>query len=259
MSSEPDHIIGTALRELADEATPPRLNAGALWRAGRRRRWAAITASAAGAAAAAALIPLALLGVLAAPGPGPAITHPLPPLQLRQVARIADRSCPPRSHGLPGPSKDQCFYFTRARMTISRFAAVKIAEQVVTCNGPRHGHPRPVHVIGPVPITGVGPGTITLSFRLQRAGIGPYARLTHTLVGQPSPRNQVAIIANGVVIFHPRVVTKVSPSSPPYLMMTASTLHSPQHPGGWIVQLGWLTRTQARDFLGYLPAPACLR
>jgi hypothetical protein len=254
--SEPDHIIGTALRELADEATPPRLNAGALWRAGRRRRWAAITTSVAGAAAA-ALIPLAIVGALAKPGPtlGPASTHRPPPIQFRQVARIADSRCPPRSHGLPGISKDECFYFTHTRMTISRFASVKIAEQKVTCGGTG----RPVlHVTGPVPGPAEGPGTIVLSFRLQRADIHPYAGLTQKLVKRPSPRNQLAIIANGVVIFHPPIVTEVSGSNYRHITMTASTLHSPQHPGGWIFQLGWLTRAQAREFLGYLPARACL-
>ena len=255
--SEPDHIIGTALRELADEAAPPRLNAGALWRAGRRRRWAAITTSVAGAAAAAALIPLAILGVLAKPAPtlGPASTHRPPPIQFRQVARIAASRCPPRSHGLPGISKDECFYFTHTRMTISRFASVKIAGQMATCGGTGR---RVLHVTGPVPGPAEGPGTIVLSFRLQRADIHPYAGLTQELVNQPSPRDQLAIIANGVVIFHPHIVNNVSSLPALYIMMTASTLHSPQHPGGWIFQLGWVTRAQAQEFLGYLPAPACL-
>jgi hypothetical protein len=254
--SEPDHIIGIALRELADEAAPPRLNAGALWRAGRRRRWAAITTSVAGAAAAAALIPLAILGVLAkpAPAPGPASTHRLVPIQLRQVARIADSRCPPRSHGLPGISKDECFYFTHTRMTISRFAAVKIAQQQVTCGGAGR---RAMHATGPVPGPAESPGTIVLSFRLQRADIHPYAGLTQKLVNQRSPRDQLAIIANGVVIFHPFIVNDVSVPSPLHIMMTASTLHSPQHPGGWIFQLGWLTKAQAQEFLSYHPAPAC--
>jgi hypothetical protein len=259
--SEPDHIIGTALRDLADEATPTRLNADALWRAGRRRRWAAITTSVAGAAA--ALIPLALLGALAnpapAPEPGPAASGSvLPPIQFRQVARIADSRCLPRSHGLPGISKAECFYFTRVGVTISRFASVKIAEQTVTCGGTRrvlHATLGPSH-FGSLP-PAEGPGTIVFSFRLQRADIHPYANLTQKLVNQPSPRNQLAIVANGVVIFHPQTVNDVSSLPAPSIMMTASTLHSPQHSGGWIFQLGWLTRPQAQEFLGHLPGPAC--
>ena len=140
-------------------------------------------------------------------------------------------------------------------MTISRFSFVRVAEQMVTCGGTGR---RVLHATDPVPGPGEGPGTIVLSFRLQRAGIHPYAGLTEKLVHQPSPRNQLAIISNGVVIFHPHIVNDVSASNPLYIMMTASTLHSRQHPGGWIFQLGWLTRAQAREFLGYLPAPACL-
>lgn len=266
--SKPDHIIGTALRELADEATPPRLNADVLWRAGRRRRWAAITTSVAGAAAAAALIPLALLGAVANPGPapGPPSTHRLPPIQfpiqLRQVATIADSGCPPGSHGLPGVSKDQCFHFTHTGMTISRFAAIRIAEQIMTCS--RNVRPFPgstgrrlLPVTGRVPASAEGPGTIVLGLHLQRADIRPYAGLTQKLANQPSPRNQLAIIANGVVMFHPRIVNDVSASSTSHITMAASTLHSPQHPGGWIVQLGWLTRAQAQQFLGHRPARAC--
>lgn len=256
--SEPDAIISTALRDLAAEATTPRLNPDALWRAGRRRRWAAITTSVAGAAAAAALLPLAILTTLANPAPahGPASTHGLPParfpIQFQQVARIAGSRCPPRSHGLPGISRDECFYFTHAKMTISRFDFVKIAEQMVTCGGSR----RVIHVKGPVPAE--PPGTIVLSFRLQRADIRPFADLTRKLARQVSPRDQLAIVAGGVVLFHPRIVNDL-PSLPAwYIVMTASTLHSPQHPGGWIFQLGWLTRAQAGEFLGYRPAPACL-
>ncbi len=253
--SESDHVIGAALRELADEATPPRLNAGALWRAGRRRRWAAITTSIAGAAAAAALIPLAVLGTLAQPAPtlGPASTHRLPPIQFRQVARIADSRCPPRSHGLPGISADECFYFTHTRMAISRFVSVKIARQMVSfCATGRRAR----HATGPVPGPAEGPGTIMLSFRLEGADIRPYAGLTRKLVNRPSPRNQLAIIANRAVIFHPRVVNAAYDSNA--LHITASTLGAPQQPGGWMFQLGWLTRAQAGEFLGYLPGSVCM-
>ena len=58
-----------------------------------------------------------------------------------------------------------------------------------------------------------------------------------------------------------QVARIVGGSCPPRshgLMMTASTLHSPQRPGGWIFQLGWLTGAQAQEFLGHHPARACL-
>jgi hypothetical protein len=184
--TELDDPVTTALRDFAEQAAPPRLNADALWRAGRRRHWAAITASVAGVAAAAVLIPLAVLSAPARPAPGPAIagsgsTHRPPPVQFRQVASIADRSCPSRSRGLPGTAKDECFYFTHAGMTVSRFASVTINQ--------------------------LSPGTsgYWLSFRLERADIRPYADLTRKLQNLPSPRDQLAVIADGVVLLHPEI------------------------------------------------------
>jgi hypothetical protein len=184
--TELDDPITTALRDFAEQAAPPRLNADALWRAGRRRRWAAITTSVAGIAAAAVLIPLAVLSAPTHPAPGPALTGPgsthQPPVQFRQVASIADRSCPSRSHGLPGTSKDECFYFTHTGMTISRFASVTITQ------------PSP------------GTSGYWLSFRLEQADIHRYADLTHKLQNLPTPRDQLAIISDGVVLLHPQIV-----------------------------------------------------
>jgi hypothetical protein len=185
--TELDDLITTGLRDLAEQAAPPRLNTDALWRAGRRRRWAAITAPVAAAAAIAVLVPLAVLSAPAHPAPGPALTgpgstHRPRPVQFRQVARIADRSCPSHSHGLPGTSKDECFYFTRTGMTISRFASVTITQ------------PSP------------GTSGYWLSFRLERADTRRYADLTQKLQNLPSPRDQLAIIANGVVLLHPEIV-----------------------------------------------------
>lgn len=187
--TELDDPITTALRDLAGQATSPRLNADALWRAGRRRRWAGITTSAAGAAAVAVLISLTALSAAVHPAPGPALTGGSahrPPIQFRQVARIADRSCPPRSQGLPGISKDECFYFTHTGMAISRFASVTITQ------------------LSP------GTGGYWLSFRLERADIHRYADLTRELQNLPSPRDQLAIIANGVVLLHPEISAELS-------------------------------------------------
>jgi hypothetical protein len=184
--TEPDAPITIALRDLAEQAPAPGLNTDALWRAGRRRRWAAITTSVAGVAAVAVLVPLAVLSAPAHPAPGPALigsgsTHRPAPIQFRQVARIADRRCPSRSHGLPGTSKDECFYFTHTGMTISRFASVTITQ--------------------------LSPGTsgYWLSFRLERADVNRYANLTQKLQNLSSPRDQLAIIANRVVLLHPQI------------------------------------------------------
>lgn len=183
--TELDDPITAALRDLAEQAAPPRLNADALWRAGRRRRWAGITTSVAAVAAVAVLVPLAVLSAAARPVPGPSVagsgsTH-RPPIQFRQVTRIAGGSCPSRSHGLPGTSKDQCFYFTHTGMTISRFASVTITQ--------------------------LSPGTSAywLSFRLERSDIRRYANLTLKLQDLPTPRDELAIVANGVVLLHPEI------------------------------------------------------
>ena len=185
--TELDDPITTALRDLAEQAAPPRLNADALWRAGRRRRWAAITAPVAAVAAVAVLVSLAVLSAPAHPAPGPASTgsgsmHRPPPIQFRQVARTTGHSCPSRSHGLPGTSKGECFYFTHTAMTISRFASVTITQ------------PSP------------GTSGYWLSFRLEPADTHRYGDLTQKLQNLPSPRDQLAIIANGVVLLHPQIV-----------------------------------------------------
>lgn len=185
--NEPDDLITTALRDLTGQAAPPRLSAEALWRTGRRRRWAAITAAAAGAAAAtaaAALVPLAVLSAPSHSAAGPPVTssagtHRPPPVQLRQVARLTHHRCPPGSHGLPDPSKDECFYLTRTGMAISRFASVTI--------------------INPPP----GASDYWLNFRLQKDDVHRFTDLTEKLANAPGPRNQMAVIVNGVVLLHP--------------------------------------------------------
>jgi hypothetical protein len=185
--NEPDDLITAALRDLARQAAPSRFSAEALWRTGRRRRWAAITAAAAGAAAAtaaAALVPFAVLSAPSHPAPEPPVTSPAgthrpPPIQLRQVARLTRHRCPPGSPGRPGPSKDECFYLTRTGMAISRFAAVTI--------------------INPPP----GARDYWLNFRLQKEDIHRFTDLTQKLANAPGPRNQMAVIVNGVVLLHP--------------------------------------------------------
>jgi hypothetical protein len=184
--SEHHELIRTALRDLAGQAAPPRFSADAAWRAGRRSRWAAMTAWVAGAAAVAALVPLAVLTAPSRPAPGlplagSAGTHRPPPVQLRQVARISPGPCPPHSRGLPDASKHECFYFTRTGMTVSRFAAITVT------------HP---------------PGTASeycLNFRFQRADIRRFFELTRKMMNFPGPRNQMAFIAHGVVLLHPFV------------------------------------------------------
>jgi hypothetical protein len=190
--NEHDELIRTALRDLAGQAAPPRFSADVAWRAGRRRRWATMTAWVAGAAAVAALVPLAVLSVPSRPAPGVPIagsagTRRPPPVQLRQVARISPGQCPPHSHGLPDTSKHECFYFTNTGMTVSRFASITVTYPPGATSPP------------------TGTSEYWLSFRLQRADIRRFADLTQKLMNLPSPRNQMAFIAHGVVLLHPVV------------------------------------------------------
>jgi hypothetical protein len=108
--SGPEEMIADALREIAAEAGPPGPMAEAAWRAGRRRRLAALTASAVTAAAvlvAAVLLPLAAHGGPAhrqPPAPasqqGPAALIRLrSPIQFRQVAAMTHAPCPAGSGG----------------------------------------------------------------------------------------------------------------------------------------------------------------
>ena len=142
--SGPQEMIADALREIAAQAGAPRPMADAAWRAGRRRRLAALTASAvAGAAvivAAVLLLPLAAHGQppsRPASQPGPAAPVSLrSPIQFRQVAAISNAPCPAGSRGLPGSLPDSaapaCFYLTGAGMTVT---AVQSAQVVPSGTG----------------------------------------------------------------------------------------------------------------------------
>jgi hypothetical protein len=191
--NEHDELIRTALRDLAGQAASPHFSADVAWRAGRRRRWAAMTAWVAGAAAVAALVPLAFLSGPSRPAPGlplagSAGTHRPAPVQLRQVARISPGQCPPHSHGLPDISKHECFYFTPTGMTVSRFASITVTYPPGATSPP------------------TGTNEYWLSFRLQRADIRRFADLTQKMESAPSPRNQMAFVVDRVVLLHPTVV-----------------------------------------------------
>ncbi len=119
--SGPEEMIADALREIAARAGAPRPMADAAWRAGRRRRLAALTASA--LAGAAAIVAAVLLSLAAADGPAhgqppsrPASQQELAPIslrspiQFRQVAAISNASCPAGSRGLPGSTAPGCVF-----------------------------------------------------------------------------------------------------------------------------------------------------
>ena len=187
--SGPEEMIADALREIAAQAGAPRPMADAAWRAGRRRRLAALTASAvAGAAAivAAVLLPLAAHGQPPSRPPsqqGPAPISLRSPIQFRQVAAISNASCPAGSRGLPGSLPDSaapaCFYLTGTGMTVTALQSAQVIPS--------------------------GTGGYLLKIVLSPAQTGPFAALTRKLSGLPSPRDQLAVIIDGRVIADPAV------------------------------------------------------
>jgi hypothetical protein len=200
--------IGAALREMAEQAGPPRLDPGAAWRAGRRRRLAALTASAGSMATAAALVPLLLLGVLTGPAqPGkvkqlrPAAASPHPAIEFRQVGRVVDKPCPPGSPGLPGTSRHVCYHLTSTGMT-ARIESARV-----------------------VPVPGMR-ASFEINASLMPAYRHRFEALTAGLVHQHSPRNRMATIAHGVVIDSPRVIGALSGS---FQLSTWSTRAAATH------------------------------
>ena len=215
--SGPEEMIADALRGIAAQAGAPRPMADAAWRAGRRRRLAALTASAVAGAAvivAAVLLPLAAHGQ---PPPRPAsLAGPAAPvslrspIQFRQVAAITNASCPAGSGGLPGSLPDSaapaCFYLTGTGMTVT---AVQSAQVVPS-----------------------GTGGYLLEIVLTPAQAGPFAALTRQVSGLPSPRDQLAVIIDGRVIDDPAVKSTI--------------------PGGNAQISGFATRAQAESLLSSL-------
>jgi hypothetical protein len=186
--SGPNRLIADGLRELADQAAVPSNMAHAAWHAGRRRRLAARASVAAAAAAVvlAVLLPLAIAGGpahprQALPGVSPAAPINLrSPIQFQQVATITRAPCAARSTGLAASNPPACFHLTGARMTLTRVESARVGR--------------------------AGPAQYSLSLVLTPADGNRFAALTGPLVGQPSPRDELATIIGGRVIAHPVVV-----------------------------------------------------
>lgn len=187
MSEESEPIAG-ALREIAERAAVPRLHPGAIWRAGRRRRLRAITASATAAfaaVAAAVVVPLAAAGGTGQLGHGP--VSPVlsgTAVQFREVAGVFDRPCPPRGQWTPGANPGTCFRLTGTTLTVSRFQWVRISQ--------------------------AAPGRYALVIRLTHTDAARFAALTSKLASKPSPQCQLALIIHGRVVAHPVIAAPVS-------------------------------------------------
>jgi hypothetical protein len=212
--THPDSPLTIALRDLADQAAPPRLRIEAAWRTGRRRRWTAITGSvvgAAGVAAAAVLVPLTLLSAPTHPGlptnpaaAGSASTHRLYSVEFRQVARITDKPCPPGSRGLPGLVRNQCFHLTHTGMRATRVTYLETRKLPAG-------------------------GGYEILLRLQPPDRHRFAVLTRRLVGLPSPRNELADIISRVVVIDPTVQGEISSGYIQIIMPTQAQAHEIRH------------------------------
>ena len=114
--SKPDHPITTALRDLADQAAPPRIRVDASWRAGRRRRRAAITSLAGAGAAVVTALTVGLLTGL----PGPRGTHESTGGSTRTAAYVLQRAAGAVIQpGQPVPSPGQYILVTSAGLSMT--------------------------------------------------------------------------------------------------------------------------------------------
>jgi len=183
----PDSLIADALRELAEQAAPPRLPAAAAWRSGRRRRRTA-----------AALVPLATANGPARPRHEAVVPITLAsPIQFRQVARIGSAPCPANSGGLPAEIPPRCIYLTGAVVTIRKVESLHLASR--SLGGCMHT------------------GGYMVYFVLVRANWAAVAALTGKLADLrgpgASPRNQMAIIVAGRLVSHGPVQGQFSSSA----------------------------------------------
>ena len=198
--SGPQEMIADALREIAVQAGAPRPMAEAAWRAGRRRRLAALTLLAvAGAAAimAAVLLPLA---AHSQPPPRPASppepTAPVSlrsPIQFRQVAAITSAPCPAGSGGVPGSllgsGAPACFHLTSAGMTVTTVRSAQVSRSETD------GY--------------------VLELDLTPAQASRFAALTRQLSGLPGPRDELAVVIGGRVIDYPAVMGTITGGQAP--------------------------------------------
>jgi hypothetical protein len=217
--SGPEQMIAEALREIADQAGAPRPMADAAWRAGRRRRLAALTTAAVTAAAvlaAAVLLPLAAHGGPAhrqppapASQPGPAAPVSLrSPIQFRQVAAMSNEPCPAvtTAKALPDSAARACIYLTGRGLTVT---TVRSAVLVRT-----------------------GTGQYVLYLTLTRAQARRFAALTRRISGLENPRDQLAVTADGRLITHPVIQGPITDGR---------------------LQIVFATRAQAENLLSPLP------
>ena len=186
-------LIGGALRNLAAQAVTVPPAAGALWRAGQRRRRLSVVATSAAAAAIAVAVGLTVTlagsGAGHRGGPREHATAPVAlstPILFKQVAGIGKPPCPagvnPATGAAIGPPV--CFRFTGTGMAVTRVESARVQQ-------------------GPL-------GQYQIDIRLTPADARLLATLTREVAGQHSPRNRLAIVLNGHVLADPVVQTAIT-------------------------------------------------
>jgi len=198
--SDTGELLGGALRDLAEQAVTVPPAADALWRAGQRRRRRnvmAIAATAPGAAAVAAVLAFTLGGGGGTPsghggsvGGATGATGRLAlstPIQFEQVARVSMPPC--TAHAKPVPrsagAASTCIWFTGTGMAITRLESARVQRDP-------QGHQYQIDI------------------RMTPADARRFAALTREVAGQPSPRNQLAIVTNGYVLSDPVVMSAIT-------------------------------------------------
>jgi hypothetical protein len=219
--------IASALREMAGQAATPPPRIEAAWRAGRRRRRNAMTASVAGAAgvtAAAVLVPMAVTGGSVPAGNG-AAGHGKAPKSCvaRPGAALAEKAASSASASAAAP----CARITMVPVSPSPRVQFKEVASVVHKPCPKGSHGVPAlsghacyYLTGkgmtatiaraelvrlPGSTTAQGKPAYMVQITLARSDAAPYKVLTSRLQHLPAPHNELAWIANGKVVTSPAV------------------------------------------------------
>lgn len=197
--SDTEELIGGALRDLAAQAVTVPPAPDAIWRAGQRRRRnvLAISVTAPGVAAVAAVLAFTLGGGPTPAGHGGSVggatgaTGPVvlsTPIQFKQVARVSMPPCTAGAKPVPGiggGTSPTCIRFTGTGIAITRLESARV-------------------------LRGPGRHQYQIGIRLTPADARRFARLTRVLVGQHSPRNQLAVVTNGHVLSDPVVMSAIT-------------------------------------------------
>jgi hypothetical protein len=125
---------------------------------------------------------------------------PLPEVQVRQVAKVVHQACPQGTHGLPGTSKRECYYFTTKELQLALQSV-----EVVRMPGVTTAHGQPAY-------------TVRVTLQPGKAGKAGELGALNTLIAQirhqAAPRDELAWIMDGRVVTS-QVVTQKLPATFP--------------------------------------------